>query len=108
MRQKKESLRGNFLWFEPLLQSGTLPAPVSNTRPNRITTESLLAYVKTFRSLEHATEESIASFLYGIKSTDPVTLSAAAAVLALVAATAGYVPARRASRQDPMAALREE
>ncbi|HTB09929.1 MAG TPA: ABC transporter permease [Bryobacteraceae bacterium] len=55
-----------------------------------------------------ATTRLLESFLYGIKSTDPLTLSAAAAVLALVAATAGYVPARRASRQDPMAALREE
>jgi predicted permease len=55
-----------------------------------------------------ATTQFVESFLYGIKSTDPVTLSAAAAVLALVAATAGYLPARRASRLDPMAALREE
>jgi predicted permease len=55
-----------------------------------------------------ATTRYVASFLYGIKSTDPVTLSAAAAVLALVAALAGYLPARRASRLDPMAALREE
>jgi ABC-type antimicrobial peptide transport system permease subunit len=55
-----------------------------------------------------ATTRFVESFLYGIKSTDPVTLSAAAAVLALVAATAGYLPARRASRLDPMAALREE
>ncbi len=55
-----------------------------------------------------ATTHLLESFLYGIKSTDPVTLSIASAVLALVAATAGYLPARRASRQDPMAALREE
>ena len=62
MRQKKESLRGNFQWVEPLLQSGMLPANAN--RPNRITTEALLAYVKTFRGLEFATDESIASFLY--------------------------------------------
>ncbi len=55
-----------------------------------------------------ATTRMLESFLYGIKSTDPVTLFAAAAVLALVAAIAGYLPARRASRVDPMAALREE
>jgi len=55
-----------------------------------------------------ATTRLIESFLYGIKSTDPLTLSLASAVLGLVAATAGYLPARRASRQDPMAALREE
>lgn len=55
-----------------------------------------------------ATTRFVASFLYGIESTDPATLFLAAAVLALVAAIAGYLPARRASRLDPMAALREE
>ena len=55
-----------------------------------------------------ATTRFIASFLYGIKSNDTMTLFLAAAVLALVAALAGYLPARRASRLDPMAALREE
>jgi putative ABC transport system permease protein len=54
------------------------------------------------------TTRLVESFLYGIKSTDPLTLSFAAGVLALVAAVAGYLPARRASRLDPMAALREE
>src|SRR5262249_37050599 len=63
MRQKKESLRGNYQWFEALLQAGMLP--VNADRPNRILTGSLLAYVKTFRGLEYATDESIASFLYG-------------------------------------------
>jgi ABC-type antimicrobial peptide transport system permease subunit len=55
-----------------------------------------------------ATTRFVESFLYGIKSNDPLTLSLAAGVLALVAALAGYLPARRASRLDPMAALREE
>jgi predicted permease len=55
-----------------------------------------------------ATTRLLESFLYGTKSKDPLTLLAAAAVLAAVAALAGYLPARRASRQDPMAALRDE
>jgi ABC-type antimicrobial peptide transport system permease subunit len=50
----------------------------------------------------------IESFLFGLTSRDPVTLALAAGVLATVALVAGYVPARRASRVDPMVALREE
>jgi predicted permease len=50
----------------------------------------------------------VTSLLYGVKPTDPATLAAAALVLATTAAIAGYLPARRASRRDPMAALREE
>ncbi len=55
-----------------------------------------------------ATTRFVSSFLYGVKSNDPLTLSAAAAVLAVVAVIAGYLPARRASKLDPMTALREE
>ena len=55
-----------------------------------------------------ATTRFVASFLYGIKSTDPWMVSLASLVLVLVAALAGLLPARRASRLDPMAALREE
>jgi len=50
----------------------------------------------------------IESLLYGMKPNDPWTLSLAAAVLALVATLAGLVPAHRASRLDPLNALREE
>ena len=55
-----------------------------------------------------ASSRLLESFLFGIKSNDPRTLILAAGVLALVAAVAGYLPANRASRLDPMAALREE
>jgi len=54
------------------------------------------------------TTRFIASFLFGMKANDPWTLSLAAGALALVAALAGFLPARRASRLDPMSALREE
>jgi predicted permease len=50
----------------------------------------------------------IAGFLYGVKANDPWTLCLAAAMLALVAILAGFLPAHRASRLDPMDALREE
>jgi ABC-type antimicrobial peptide transport system permease subunit len=45
-------------------------------------------------------------FLYEVSSTDPATYVIVAVLLILVAAVASYVPARRASRIDPMIALR--
>ncbi|HTX33992.1 MAG TPA: ABC transporter permease [Bryobacteraceae bacterium] len=50
----------------------------------------------------------ITSLLYGVQPNDPPMLALAAAALGATAALAGYLPARRASRMDPMAALREE
>jgi ABC-type antimicrobial peptide transport system permease subunit len=50
----------------------------------------------------------LASFLFGVKPTDPLTLAAGAGLLGLVALAAGFVPARRAVRVDPVEALRQE
>ena len=55
-----------------------------------------------------AVTKTAASLLYELKPNDPLTIALATLLLAAVAAVAGYIPARRAARVDPMIALREE
>ena len=50
----------------------------------------------------------VESFLFGIKSNDPAVLMSAAAIVLCAALTAGYMPAWRASRIDPLMAIRHE
>ena len=50
----------------------------------------------------------VKTVLYGLSANDPLTIATAVALIATVAALAGYLPARRAANVDPMDALRQQ
>ena len=58
--------------------------------------------------LSLASSRLLHSFLFEMKSTDPVSLLAVIVLLALVAAAAAFIPARRATKVDPVVVLRYE
>ncbi|PYV08868.1 MAG: hypothetical protein DMG07_24570 [Acidobacteria bacterium] len=55
-----------------------------------------------------AASRFVATLLFGLAPTDVMTMLLAMGVMVLVSAIAGYLPARRASRVDPMVALHYE
>jgi putative ABC transport system permease protein len=55
-----------------------------------------------------ATTRLASSLLYGVSARDPITIASVAAALLIVSAIANYIPARRASRVDPLLALRQD
>src|SRR4051794_32414020 len=59
-------------------------------------------------ALAWALTRTLQNLLYGVAAADPATFGAVAAVLAVIALAACYLPARRASRLDPIAVLRAD
>jgi ABC-type antimicrobial peptide transport system permease subunit len=55
-----------------------------------------------------AASRFIKSFLFGVQPLDPLAIASAVLLIAALAVVAGYLPARRATKIDPMLALRYE
>ena len=71
-------------------------------------TPTLIAGLTFGGVLAYASSRLIDSRLYGIAPQDPLTVTSAAVLLAAVALIATYLPAQRASKVDPMLALRQQ
>ncbi len=74
----------------------------------RETAAVVMAGLAVGTGLAYAASRMVGSRLYGVAPQDPLTMTVAVGLLVLVALGAAYLPARRASRVDPMAGLRAE
>jgi predicted permease len=85
-----------------------LGASAASVRCDVITQTLLLAFAGVIIGVagSFALARLMASLLYGVTPADPPTFVAMIALLALIAVLAGYLPARRASRIEPMSVLR--
>ena len=92
------------LFLEPLGKLNPFPERLADSLEHwaRVTPDRVLV------ARRDAGGRWIESQLFGVRGNDPLVLVGAALALAVVALAAGGLPARRASRLDPMAALRHE
>jgi putative ABC transport system permease protein len=67
-----------------------------------------LALTRVMASVLYGVQYEQPPMLYGVRATDPLTISGVAILLAAVALLASYIPARRAMQVDPVVALRHE
>jgi len=74
----------------------------------RETAAVVMAGLTVGAGLAYAASRLVGSRLYGVAPLDAATMAVSVGVLVLVALGAAYLPARRGSRLDPMAALRRE
>jgi putative ABC transport system permease protein len=68
----------------------------------------LIVGVPVAWALARVASQQISTLLFGLSPSDPLTIAASIGVLAIVAMGAGWLPARRAARIDPVSALRTE
>jgi ABC-type antimicrobial peptide transport system permease subunit len=87
-----------------------LGAPPSALKAMVVRQEAVVAIIGTIVGLggAFAVTRLLASFLYGVSATDPLTYLSVSLTLIAIAILASYIPARRATRVDPTTALRAE